>query len=100
MNFGKIKDFISKNFDDELRDTLPYKQMVKDIDSLPNKKTRFAIFSFATLSGGAISIASIRPLSTGHIISNNVGAPQSLLGLFLFVFGLVGLTFSLKKNKK
>jgi len=59
-------------------------------------EVRTGIFIVSIFSGLALSFSSLS--LTGNIISNVFGSSQSLLGIFLFVFGIVGLFFVLKRK--
>jgi len=76
--------------------------LIRKIDSFPNKDVRLGIFGLTILAGVTLTVYSFSPTATGNIISD---APillqnlKSLFGIFLFVFGLVGLVFNFRKKK-
>ncbi len=80
--YQRIKDFIERNSASE-GDT-----------GLEGKVGVFAVSTIAGIALGASSLS-----LTGNAISNITGSPQGLLGVFLLIFGIVGLAFSLNKNK-
>lgn len=53
------------------------------------------VFAVSTLAGIALSVFSFK--ATGNAIGNLTGTSQGLLGVFLFIFGLAGMFFSIRK---
>lgn len=84
QDYKKIKDFVDKHSEG-------------DRSSPSNLEKRIGIFIISTLAGIGLSIASLT--TTGNTIGNLTNTTPGLLGVFLFVFGLAGLIFTLRKNK-
>jgi len=59
-------------------------------------ESRIAVFILFVLGGIALSISSLT--ATGNAISNLTGTSQGLLGIFLFIAGLVGMSFYFRKR--
>lgn len=58
-------------------------------------ESRVSVFIAFLLGGIVLSLTSLR--ATGSAIGNLTGTSQGLLGIFLFIFGLTGIFFGLKK---
>jgi len=56
---------------------------------------KLPVFILFTVAGVALSVTSLG--STGHAISDVTGTTQGLAGVFLFILGLTGIAFGLKK---
>ena len=56
---------------------------------------RAGVFILSILGGIALGFASLQ--STGNVIGNLTGTSQGLLGILLFIVGLVGMFFHLKR---
>jgi hypothetical protein len=74
----------------------------KEIDKLKRNNSSSGLegitmlFALSVIAGLTLSISSTS--TTGYAISNVTQTSQGLAGIFLFVIGLAGLVFSLKKK--
>ena len=57
---------------------------------------KLPIFILFTIAGLALSLTSLT--LTGHAISGLTGTTPGLLGVLLFIVGLTGMFFRLRKN--
>jgi hypothetical protein len=65
-------------------------------DVSPGLEGKTIPFGLAIIGGIALSLSSLS--ATGNVVSNLTQTSQGLAGIFLFVIGLAGLVFSLKKK--
>ena len=93
FNYGIDRDGRTVYFDQHvIKGKLPFKaRKERDLEG------RTFVFIGSFLAGIAISTLSIR--ETGNVIGNLTGTTSGLLGIFLFIFGIVGLVFNSWKKK-
>jgi hypothetical protein len=73
-----------------------YKKSAEPERKISGIESRLAVFILFTLVGIALSLSSLK--LTGNAVSNLTGTSQGLLGIFLFIAGLVGVFFCSKKK--
>jgi len=78
-----------------LEDMIDEELLAMEIDSLPSRRGRLSIFTLSIIAGLALSLSSLS--TTGYAVSNLTRTDQGLGGIFLFIMGLVGMFFSLRK---
>ena len=78
-----------------LEDMTSEDELANEIAFLGHKRGRLSIFALSIIGGLALSISSLT--TTGYVISSLTQSSSGLVGIFLFVIGLVGMFFSLRK---
>lgn len=71
-------------------------ELAQEIASLPHKRGRLSIFAILIIAGLALSLSSLT--TTGYAVSSALGTGQGIGGILLFLVGLVGMFFSLRKK--
>ena len=92
----QIAEKIAKVNNLPLEDRVSDEELADEIDSLPFRKGRLSLFVLSIIAGLALSLSSLS--TTGNVTSNLTQTTPGILGVLLFIAGLVGMFFYFKRR--